>query len=863
MSSDPLSNAATRNTRASDKNLLSSIERLASQKLSEVLDEFFSKADEVLFTESEKAEHSNYQATFLATMRDLRENRSEIARRYQNQLGKCFKNILLPQTTGDSDALALKADFELSLVNDDDLELGMARDSIVNKCNQQFEATLAVLDARFCCSVGQSELLKDETLDQKDLANYNPVSAERLRECFVEAIAELDTELPVLIVLYKIYERALLNAGEGFYDSVNAFFLRSGVLKDYIPRCLAKEDVSHFKTKEERLASEPVGNDAGDQPVSLDPSALANLGAVMQSAIGIARGADAMGVSPSSHFFSGDLSSQSFPGLNVPANEIQSINELAQLLTLLPSMGNSGTLQSQGLQSVGSAMGSIAASETPTVGYDVLLHLLNKMQHSEQSIDTITQQPEPGQTPTQLLETIAEKIQEEGESDDNSIGQSERDTIGLVSMLFQFVIEDRIASKVMQRALGRLQLPIIKVALKDPRFFSKSDHPARILLNAITSACVGWVEQEDYHSDPFYSRISEYIDYLVNEFEDDLSIFEEVSGELQDFLASEKNRVERSEARLIDMEKGRDRAELGRKVVQRIIDQAISTTNESFLQAMLSEHWSNYLLRLWLQDGEDSVAFKHAVEVIEIIQWTIHPARNKNDSRDIVARIPDLLRVLRDGFQTLGLEVNRAGEFFRALAAKHKQAMNRPAGEGDQPAPVAVSSSELNLGELLNSATESSTSHDSSHNQSDSHAIQEAKLETQPATEVAPMSVETSLAGTLTNDASAAEDTQVESQQGVDPYTEQAEGLSVGQWVEVIDDEDRLRCRLAAILRASGKRVFVNRRGVKALDMLISELADRLRQETVVLLGDGQLFDKALSSIIGDLRHQKRETLAC
>lgn len=869
MSNPEQENKTLRGARASDRSLLLSIEKQVSTQLLEVLGKCLGSADDILFNEAEKPANSNHQTTFMAAMRELRIKKSEILVDYQKAINKSFQEIHLPKNAEKNKEGGSLDLSELSLVDEGQLELTMATDAIVNRCLRENEALIAAIDARFCCVAGQLPLVKEKDVEQSRLAEYNPVSPSRLRDFYDVSVMQIETELPVKIVLYKIYERKLLEKAQEIYESVNALFLRSSVLKDYIPKCLAKEDISTFKSNEERMETEPVAS-AETLESKHDTQALANFGAAMQSAMGIARAAESAGVSPVGHFFSGNLNDQSFPGLNVSAQEIQSINEIAQLLSLLPSLGYSGGTQSAGLQSVGNAINSIAASDTPTVGYDVLLHLLNKMQHEKGPSHQITDGDAPVSS-ANLLEDIAQQIQSEGEAKDNSIGRSERDTIGLVSMLFQFVIEDRVASKVLQRALSRLQLPVIKVALKDPRFFSNSEHPARVFLNSVTAASIGWVEREDYHSDPFYKQISEFIDYLIDEYEEDLEIFTEVTTKLQEFVDSEKERVERTERKLLDMENGRDKAEQSRIIVTRFIAEKIQQTDHLFVKEMLSDHWENYMLRLHLKGTESQEEYRDAARAINLLLWTLAPERCKIDAKTIAQKIPSVVKVLRAGFETLGMEVNRAGKFVRQLAAKHKEIMMReqpvvapditPIGKVDEQDDIAqpsitenhqVESNEVNLRLVADnsSISENAPKIDGSL---DAQANEPSKIAAESTPDLESVIEEHVIEEHVIEE---------QSPEPQDSFEEQAESMAVGQWVEVIESHDKLRCRLAAILRASGKRVFVNRRGAKAVDMMIAELAEKLRDKTLILLDDGQLFDKALTSIIGDLRQQKRETVS-
>ncbi|MGM0571337.1 MAG: DUF1631 family protein, partial [Pseudomonadota bacterium] len=76
---------------------------------------------------------------------------------------------------------------------------------------------------------------------------------------------------------------------------------------------------------------------------------------------------------------------------------------------------------------------------------------------------------------------------------------------------------------------------------------------------------------------------------------------------------------------------------------------------------------------------------------------------------------------------------------------------------------------------------------------------------------------------------------------------------------EMPRDSGRLRCKLAAIIRATGKYIFVNRNGAKVAEYQQSELARALSEGRVVMLDDGLIFDRALESIIDNLRHNRRD----
>ncbi len=59
-------------------------------------------------------------------------------------------------------------------------------------------------------------------------------------------------------------------------------------------------------------------------------------------------------------------------------------------------------------------------------------------------------------------------------------------------MFFDIILDDRNLPIEIQALVSRLQLPILKVALKDRSFFTDRKHPARQLINEIARTSIGW-----------------------------------------------------------------------------------------------------------------------------------------------------------------------------------------------------------------------------------------------------------------------------------------------------------------------------------------------------------------------------------
>ena len=85
------------------------------------------------------------------------------------------------------------------------------------------------------------------------------------------------------------------------------------------------------------------------------------------------------------------------------------------------------------------------------------------------------------------------------------------------------------------------------------------------------------------------------------------------------------------------------------------------------------------------------------------------------------------------------------------------------------------------------------------------------------------------------------------------------ERLSAGHWVELTVDGSNSRCKLAARISSSGKFIFVNRSGVKMAEFFTEDLAAEYQLGRLKILDDEALFDRALESVISNLRSMKSE----
>ncbi|MGQ9426017.1 DUF1631 domain-containing protein [Gilvimarinus sp. F26214L] len=405
-----------------------------------------------------------------------------------------------------------------------------------------------------------------------------------------------------------------------------------------------------------------------------------------------------------------------------------------------------------------------------------------------------------------LLEVLNEQHGE------RALSRTQMETINLVKLLFDFILDDSNLAEPMKALIGRLQIPVLKVALVDDSFFNKRGHPARRLLNEMATASLGWQENPDGERprDPLYQKIDEIVQRLLGGFETDVGIFDEVLAEFVSFVERERRRASILERRTVDAEDGKARAETAREQVTEALagvlkGQAVPPS----VRNLLDTAWSNVLFLIRVKHGADSEEWQRALQTAEDLVWSVTVVPGPDSRQKLLGMIPHLVKRLRDGLERISFNPFEMTQLLNRLEKIHLARL--------QPGSPAAAELES-----------------------------ESEAWSGSADQIAePMSAE-------------AEMEAVESEAAIhveDEFLAMVDRLTQGAWFEMVESSGKnYRCRLAAIIKPTGKYIFVNRSGMKVAEQSREGLALALQQDQLKPLDDSMLFERALESVIGGRR---------
>jgi len=249
-------------------------------------------------------------------------------------------------------------------------------------------------------------------------------------------------------------------------------------------------------------------------------------------------------------------------------------------------------------------------------------------------------------------------------------------TIDLVAMLFDFVFDDDSIPAAVKARLGRLQIPVLKVALLDRTFFSSAAHPARRLIDLLAQASIGADGRND-GGDGALALVDNVVESVLHEFDTDLELFERQVARVNAFIVqqgrAEAEVVERS-ARLIE---AREREEIARTVAEDEVARRLQVRiwAPTPVREMLLGPWVRALANVYLAEGEGSPPLQSLVHTMDDLLWSVEPKSAPDERKRLVTMLPGMLRRLHEGLARAAIPDAERDTFLGALVDCHAQAV--------------------------------------------------------------------------------------------------------------------------------------------------------------------------------------------
>ncbi|HKO88970.1 MAG TPA: DUF1631 family protein [Burkholderiales bacterium] len=730
------------------KALLSQCKELARARLSRIISEALDKVENDLFTLADNTASRTEQQVLLEAMAQVKQYRGDIAGAFD----QCFLDIFDRRLNAKREALSQTQNLtleDLSLVGDDAIEEKLAINELARKTRNGLDPDQVMgIRARF------GHLLAQEALDD----DSNPLSAEVIFEALKQACAKIPGEFAVKRSLLNAFQPYVAAGMRNMYADVNQNLIAHHILpriKHQVQRSHAPLHASQQMGLSQMLAnSQAMGTSQG------------------MGMPGIAGVPGAMGMGMGNMAMSGqvDLSALLASVLSGPPGARQQV----AMMMSDPSR-----------YSLDNAM---ATPATPA--------LVNSLSQLQANVAAGMYEGH-----ADYLAALDQQVRSQSHPLDQL-------TIELVTMVFDYILDDKDVPETVKGEISRLQIVAVKAALLDRTFFARRQHPMRQLLDRIAGAAQD-PEIDTRPESRFIGDLRGITARTIERFDDDLDVFrvalEELEQAISNTTAVQRNQVETASVKLVREEE----REAAHTTAMAEIRKRLTRKTPGFVREFLYEWWSQVLVEARVNERQGDDSWDQRLGIVEALVWSVSPLKTA-EVQKLASMLPGLMRSVLRGMNAIEMAADARHLFFTQLMQTHTSAINT--------AKALSRSGEMTIKELNEST---------------------AEIESEEAPEQEPMAQ------------SAPVDT-VSGFDAGDLYLHSVKSLERGSVVEFVDGETIIRSKLSWISPKHTILLFTSSTGA-AKQYSPTALAEALKTGKVRIVEEVEaLIDRVVGAIVNE-----------
>lgn len=678
---------------------------------------------------------------------------------------------------------------ELSLLEHGDLEESLASINLSNSIVAECSQELYGLERRMGALLNKPELAAKE----------NPLGSEVIASAVVAALKQVDCPIKTSMLLVSLIGKYLPVEVKSVYQYVNLYLVEKGVLPNI--------RMSVKKVPTGSGSASPGGAPGNAAPVSMQP---------MNSGTGSAS------------------SQMHDPGL---------FSALRQLLSVGVGAIQSGLIGLTGGGGGGKGQGDFSPPDMTAV------HALTRLQTGRPDELGREMPSLAGIDLSNGMSNMLHGIKASGVM--GNMGQMDSMTLDIVAMLFDFILDDKRIPDSMKALIGRLQIPVLKVAMLDKAFFSQKTHPVRKLLDKLAETSIGWNDAEG-HESGLYRKVDELVQRATGEFDDNIDLFTDLLSDLEQYLLGEKEHVDELTGVSAQLIYQREQLEIGRGVAHEVVRERVGSHRmPSAIREFLASTWERFMQDAWIKGGAEGEPWIRAIKTMDDLLWSIGPKDGPEDRKKLVGLLPGLLKHIREGMAQTGVQEDEKERLFAVLVKCHASAIKSGL---DAAKKVELADPELDAQIVaLADLPEPDTLDETPGYAEIDLPVESVQVDPVIAQAVsAPIAEEALDEGwkTLTIcDTSAFV--------SGDEFDVKVRKLKRGTWIEFEQAGGELtRIKLAWVSPHKGMLLCTNRLGERAASIKPDWLAEKFRKGQARVIDDTALVDSAVNNLVEQLQQE-------
>lgn len=443
--------------------------------------------------------------------------------------------------------------------------------------------------------------------------------------------------------------------------------------------------------------------------------------------------------------------------------------------------------------------GTASAAQPASLNSAGLSRLVGELQGRATWLDTGTGTPD-------IRAALAAIAAESGRL---TLAAADQDTIGLVTMFFDMVNVDRNLPLEIQALIGRLQLPVLRLALQDRSFFADAEHPARQLIDLMARAGLGWDPESGPAQETLIAQLRSVVDEVLIG-DNDLSTYRAAAARLAEHATRTEQRAMKIERRTAEKAEAEARTAAARDAVYEALRERLDGISlPAPVVDFLMQDWQRVMQLFHLRKGRASPEWEDSVQAIDDLRASVRAPAPGTRRADIETRLQQLYARLASGLNQTQSHTADAEARVDVIRALHRELLDDTVKDANATPVVPVS------------------------------VAPPAPIPPRGAARPDPLGGGRAIGEVLMFES-----------------LQKADAIPVGSWFEYKDPRSGItrRCKLSARIEEARTVIFSDRSGATVWEKSRKLFAYELQIGFLVVVEDSSLVDRTLGRIAESLR---------
>jgi len=604
-------------------------------ELSALISKMYDHAEPALLEFADKAESNAIRSLFIEASLNVRDKRSLVEQTFQKEISKGYANFLhkRPSTINEDEPVQLRHT-QWSLVDKTDLEDGIALQKITYKTNNIYYKEIYAYTQRMTLIQGGQKLA------DRDL----PASPLHIMNAFKSAISKIEIDSRTKIIMYVLFEKYVMKKIGSIYDECNALLIEAGIfpnLKPVINKAAIEQEKRPSISKPGISTPENSSLTARDNE-NTAPSSVATHNKKETGSTTDTKAAT--------------------------ETETLSSELLNAISSLLISHRQNNPEYAPSTPTPGAAPIEMASKATLLQQISNIQPTTSKTTAVATNASTLSTDGSPHASIPKLevdqvfIEGLRNSLTEERNKlfngiDRRRIPTADMNTIELVGMLFEQMLDDPVLPNAAKTLLCHLHTPYLKAAILDVNTLTSEDHPTQQLMNLMIRVGSQWIDEMNLDFG-IYTHLREIIDSILANFDENLQIFEDLHKELQAHAAKLEQKSSAIERRSQEAAQGRDKFEKARAQAMQTIKDCTETDRQlpDIALQFFKHSWTDKLILIILRDPnfKDSEIWRESLQIIDEILELLYAEPDDKKSIPFRKRLDALRKNIEHSLSALG-----------------------------------------------------------------------------------------------------------------------------------------------------------------------------------------------------------------